>query len=80
MILGACRPALAHAALQAEPSIGLLLPCTVLVRSIGQTRTLIQALDPDVIVELTANQDLAPVAADARTRLFAALTSLTSHS
>ena len=79
VILGACRPALAHAALQAEPSIGLLLPCTVLVRSIGQTRTLIQALDPDVMVELTANQDLAPVAADARTRLSAALTSLSSH-
>ena len=80
VILGACRPALAHAALQAEPSIGLLLPCTVLVRSIGQTRTLIQALDPDVMVELTANQDLAPVAADARTRLSAALTSLSSDS
>jgi len=76
VILGACRPALAHAALQAEPSIGLLLPCTVLVRSIGPTRTLIQALDPDVMVELTANQDLAPVAADARTRLCAALASL----
>lgn len=80
VILGACRPALAHAALQAEPSIGLLLPCTVLVRSIGQTRTLIQALDPDVMVELTRNQDLAPVAADARTRLSAALTSLSSDS
>jgi uncharacterized protein (DUF302 family) len=80
VILGACRPALAHAALQAEPSIGLLLPCTVLVRSIGQTRTLIQALDPDVMVELTANQDLAPVAAEARTSISAALTSLSSDS
>lgn len=80
VILGACRPALAHAALQAEPSIGLLLPCTVLVRSIGHTRTLIQALDPDVMVELTANQDLAPVATDARARLCAALASLSSDS
>lgn len=79
VILGACRPALAHAALQAEPSIGLLLPCTVLVRSIGETRTLIEALDPDVMVEITGNQDLAPVAADARTRLSAALARISGH-
>lgn len=78
VILGACRPPLAYAAVQAEPSIGLLLPCNVVVRSVGEDRTLVEALDPTVMVELTGNQGLAAVAADARTRLTAALDALTS--
>ena len=73
VILGACRPPLAHAALQAEPSIGLLLPCNVVVRSAGASRTVVEALDPDTMVELTGNDHLAEVATDARTRLRAAL-------
>lgn len=77
VILGACRPPLAHAALQAEPSIGLLLPCNVVVRSLNATTTLVEAIDPDVMATLTQNQDLAVVVADARSRLTAALTSLT---
>lgn len=77
VILGACRPPLAHAALQAEPSIGLLLPCNVVVRSLNATTTLVEAIDPDVMATLTQNQDLPVVVADARSRLTAALTSLT---
>ncbi|QDZ14174.1 DUF302 domain-containing protein [Humibacter ginsenosidimutans] len=77
IILGACRPPLAHAALQAEPSIGLLLPCNVVVRSLDATTTLVEAIDPDVMATLTQNQDLAGVVADARSRLTAALASLT---
>ena len=76
VILGACRPLLAHAALQAEPSIGLLLPCNVVVRALGEHRTKVEAMDPDVMVSMTNNPNLAPVAADARTRLRAALESL----
>ena len=77
VILGACRPPLAYAALQAEPSIGLLLPCHVVVRSVGEDRTLVEAMDPSVMVDLTGNRDLVAVADDARTRLSAALDSLT---
>jgi uncharacterized protein (DUF302 family) len=75
VILG-CRPLLAHAALQAEPSIGLLPPCNVVVRALGEHRTKVEAMDPDVLVSMTNNPNLAPVAADARTRLRAALESL----
>jgi len=76
VILGACRPLLAHAALQAEPSIGLLLPCNVVVRALGEHLTKVEAMDPEVMVSMTNNPNLAPVAADARTRLRAALESL----
>ena len=78
VILGACRPPLAHAALQAEPSIGLLLPCNVVVRSVGPATTLVEALDPGAMVTLTGNDALAPVAQEATARLTAALGALTA--
>ena len=77
VILGACRPPLAHAALQAEPSVGLLLPCNVVVRALGDDSTLVEALDPKVMVSLTGNAGLADVAAEATERLTAALSTLT---
>ena len=76
IILGACRPPLAHAALQAEPSVGVLLPCNVVVRTLDEHHTVVEAMDPKTMVELTANNALAGVAAEAGTRLTAALTSL----
>jgi uncharacterized protein (DUF302 family) len=76
VILGACRPPLAHAALQAEPSIGLLLPCNVVVRAVDGDRTRVETIDPDIMVSVTGNPDLRPVATEARTRLTAALNSL----
>ena len=77
VILGACRPPLAHAALSAEPSIGLLLPCNVVVRAVDETTTLVEAMDPEIMVGLTQNDELAAVADEARQRLRAALASLT---
>jgi len=78
VILGACNPPLAHRALQLEESIGLLLPCNVVVRSVGEGRTRVEALDPYVMVTLTGNDGLAPVADDAASRLGAALRRLGS--
>jgi len=76
VILGACRPPLAQAALQAEPSIGVLLPCNVVVRAVDGDRTLVETIDPDIMVSVTGNPDLLAVATEARTRLTAALHSL----
>lgn len=78
VILGACRPPLAYAAIQAEPSIGLLLPCNVVVRAINEGQTVVEAMDPDIMVTLTGNQELNDVATDARDRLTRALAAVTS--
>lgn len=78
-ILGACRPPLAYAALQAEPSIGILLPCNVVVRALNTRTTAVEAMDPQLMVGLTGNHGLAEVAADAGQRLRAALDSLNSE-
>lgn len=69
VILGACRPPLAQAALEAEPSIGLLLPCNVVVRAVSDDSTLVEAMDPAIMVTVTRNENLTDVAADARERL-----------
>jgi uncharacterized protein (DUF302 family) len=76
VILGACRPPLAHAALQTEPSIGLLLPCNVVVRAIDGDQTRVETIDPAIMVSVTGNPYLQSVAAEARTRLTTALHSL----
>jgi uncharacterized protein (DUF302 family) len=76
VILGACRPPLAHAALQVEPSIGLLLPCNVVVRFLDDDMTVVEALDPKVMVSLTHNDALSSVVDEAGQRLAAALDTL----
>ena len=72
LILGACNPQLASQALAAEPGIGLLLPCNVVVR-LADGKTLVSALDPQMMVSLPGNDALQPVADDAGRRLTAAL-------
>ncbi len=75
LILGACNPPLAHRALTADRTIGLLLPCNVVVRT-ADGQTIVEALDPQVMVEVTGESSLKPVAAEAASRIRAALDSL----
>lgn len=76
VILGACRPQLAEQAMAREASIGLLLPCNVVVRAEGENRTVVETVDPEVLVSVTQNEELTEVAQDARTRLDSALAAL----
>lgn len=78
IILGACRPQLAHQALQTEPSIAALLPCNVVVRSTGETTTVVEAFDPAMMTSFVAEPSdaLRAVSDDARARLLAALSAV----
>lgn len=70
VILGACNPPLAHRALSAEPEIGLLLPCNVVVRSADDAgRSVVSMMDPVAALSLADNEAIAPLAADVRARL-----------
>lgn len=75
LILGACSPPLAHRALEVDRRIGLLLPCNVVVRAEGDV-IVVEALDPQIMVGLTGQAALAPVADEAAARLGAALDAL----
>jgi uncharacterized protein (DUF302 family) len=75
VILGACNPPLAHRALEIEPSIGLLLPCNVVVRETGDG-VAVEAIDPAVLVTFTGDAALEPVAAAVGRALAAAMDSL----
>jgi uncharacterized protein (DUF302 family) len=73
VILGACRPPLAHAAIQAEPSIGVFLPCNVVVRLDDTGRTVVEAMNPEFMTQIGSGAALAEVAADAKARITRAL-------
>ena len=75
VILGACNPPNAYKAVQAEPSIGVLLPCNVVVRSAGE-QTIVEAIDPATMHELTGNAAMKDVAVTIGGMLQAVLDSL----
>ncbi len=75
VILGACNPQLAHRALDVDRDIGLLLPCNVVVRR-HDGRTLVQALDPAIMVSVPERRELQPIAEEASRRIDAALAAL----
>ena len=78
LILGACNPDLAHQALQVDRSIGVLLPCNVVVSGRGQGST-VQILDPQLMATVTALPALQPLADEASTRLQGVLDDLSSR-
>ncbi len=75
-ILGACNPALAHRAISAQPEVGLLLPCNVVVRE-AEGGTLVEAMDPEAAMSLVQDPVVNEVAREAKARLSKALDSLT---
>jgi len=77
IILGACNPPFAFQALGIDRSIGLLLPCNVVVRT-TPAGTVVEALDPQVMVTLTGRHELKPVADEVARRLASALASVAS--
>ena len=72
LILGACNPPLAFAAINADPTIGLLLPCNVTVESVGERRSIVRLTNPEALlsnVALASSHELESVARDAGSRM-----------
>ena len=81
LILGACNPPLAYKALQAEPEIGLLLPCNVIVYTTAGGQTVVAGIDPDAMLSVVGeNAAVVEVGQDARKRLQKVIASLKSVS
>jgi uncharacterized protein (DUF302 family) len=68
-ILGACNPPLAHRALVAEPSIGLLLPCNVVVRQDDAGKVQVEFMDPNAVLDLVNKPEIHQLASEVRQKL-----------
>ena len=68
-ILGACNPQFAHRALEAEPRIGALLPCNVVVREDSAGTVVVEMMDPQAVLQLVERQEIAEIAGEVRARL-----------
>ena len=68
-ILGACNPPLAHRALEAEPSIGLLLPCNVVVRQDDAGKVKVEFMDPNAVLDLVNKPEVHQLASEVRQKL-----------
>ena len=75
-ILGACNPQFAHRALEAEPQIGALLPCNVVVRVDPSGKTLVEIMDPQAVMQLVDRAEIGEIAAEVRKRLERVLAAL----
>jgi uncharacterized protein (DUF302 family) len=73
VILGACNPGLAHRGLAVEPDLGVLLPCNVVVRRVGDDEIRVAAMEPQAALALAGNEAIRPLADEARERLTRAM-------
>ena len=69
LILGACNPSLAHRALGVDPSIGLLLPCNVVVRLDNNDKVHVEFMDPSAVLKLVNEPKISPIAEEVKQRL-----------
>jgi uncharacterized protein (DUF302 family) len=76
VILGACNPQLAQQGLEAEPHLGLLLPCNVVVQERDGGGSTVSILDPAVMARVVDNPDLGPMANEAAERIRAVISAL----
>ena len=75
-ILGACNPPFAYQALQAEPQIGLMLPCNVVVQEGENGQTIVSAVDPVMSMQAVENESLGEVAGQVKAKLQKAIESV----
>lgn len=68
-ILGACNPPFAHRAITAEPSIGLLLPCNVVVREDDAGKVHVEFMDPNAVLDLVKKPEISKLASEVRQRM-----------
>jgi len=78
LILGACNPLLAHRALDADPSVGVLLPCNVVLREDG-AETIVEAMDPLAVLGVVQAPAIEAVAREAAERLMRVIATLSSR-
>ena len=75
LILGACNPTFANRSLKAEPSIGLLLPCNVVIRSTDEG-TLVEMINPEIMSQITESPEMHQIAIEVTEKLNAAMNNL----
>lgn len=73
VILGACRPQLAHQAVMADPRLAALMPCNVVVAYVDEDNTRVEVFDPQAMSSFSDADTLDEIAADARARMIGML-------